>query len=229
MKNKTHARISSLIPNFRYIATPVVLGLCLVQSANAVITTWSGATDNNWSTAGNWDSGLPTGNDVVFAATDATGTTGPSGTVNNIVDADTTVTTLKYTNLETTGYHTTSIPTGVTLTVNGSGTNVEVQSPTTGTDRRRLRHNPRRWHPGGEQHRQPHSTSAKGRPTPAPSGVRRSICPASRHFPGRSARSSSAGSRSRPIPTAPKARCGSPATILSISVAQVRASCSALW
>jgi fibronectin-binding autotransporter adhesin len=105
------------------------------HSATAAIITWSGGSSNdNWSTAENWDAGLPAGNDVVFAATDATGTTGPLGTVNNLVDANTTVTSLKYTNLETTGYHTTQIPSGVTLTVNGGGTNIEVQSPTNGTD-----------------------------------------------------------------------------------------------
>jgi autotransporter-associated beta strand protein len=107
------------------------------HSATAAIITWSGgsgSSNDNWSTAENWDAGLPAGNDVVFAATDATGTTGPLGTVNNLVDANTTVTSLKYTNLETTGYHTTQIPSGVTLTVNGGGTNIEVQSPTTGTD-----------------------------------------------------------------------------------------------
>jgi hypothetical protein len=90
-------------------------------------------TDTNWSTSTNWDSGLPAGNDVVFAATDATGSTGPLGAANNIVNANTTVTSLKFTNIQP-GNHTTRIPSGVTLTVNGSGTNIEVQSPTTGTD-----------------------------------------------------------------------------------------------
>jgi hypothetical protein len=104
------------------------------QTASAALTTWSGAgTDDNWSTGENWDNGLPAGNDVVFAAADATGTTGPLGTANNIVDADTTVASLKYTNLQP-GNHTTQIPSGVTLTVNGTGTSIEVQSPTTGAD-----------------------------------------------------------------------------------------------
>ena len=132
MKNKTHIRANSLVSTFRYLATPVVLGLCLVQSATAQ-TTWTGGSDDNWSTIDNWTSGLPAGNAVVFDATDATGTTGPSGTVNNIVDANTTITSLKYTNLQP-GNHTTQIPSGVTLTVNGTGTSIEVQSPTTGTN-----------------------------------------------------------------------------------------------
>ncbi len=133
MKNQTLARFRFLIPNFRYIATPVVFGLCLSHSVSAAITTWSGATDDNWTTAGNWDNGLPAGNDVVFSTTDATGTSGPDGTANNIVDADTTIASLKYTNIQP-GNHTTRIPTGVTLTVNGSGNSIEVQSPTTGTN-----------------------------------------------------------------------------------------------
>ena len=136
MKRKTqHMQPNrhSIPAQFRYFGTPLVMGFCLIQSATAAITSWSGATDNNWSTAGNWDNGLPTGNDVVFAAPDATGTSGPLGTVNNIVDANTTVASLKYTNIQP-GNHTTQIPAGVTLTVNGSGTNIEVQSPSTGTN-----------------------------------------------------------------------------------------------
>jgi autotransporter-associated beta strand protein len=105
------------------------------RSATAAVTTWSGAgTDDNWSTTGNWDNGLPAANDAVFGDLDATGTTGPLGAVNNIVDANTTVTSLRYTNLETTGYHTTRIPAGVTLGVNGGGTSIEVQSPLNGID-----------------------------------------------------------------------------------------------
>jgi autotransporter-associated beta strand protein len=129
-----HTIRHSIPSRFSYFGTPLILGFFLIQSATAAITTWTGTGgDDNWATAGNWDVALPTGNDVVFAAADATGTTGPTGTVNNIVDANTTVTSLKYTNLETTGNHTTRIPAGVTLTVNGGGTNIEVQSPTTGT------------------------------------------------------------------------------------------------
>lgn len=134
MKNKTHSQARFLVLNFRCFATPVVLGLCLAQAATAAVTTWSGGGgDDNWSTAGNWNTDQPAGNDVVFAEVDETGTTGPSGTPNNIVDANTTITSLKFTNIQT-GNHTTQIPTGVTLTVNGSGTNIEVQSPTTGTN-----------------------------------------------------------------------------------------------
>lgn len=131
----THAVRHSIPSRFSYFGTPLVLGFFLIQSATAAITTWTGGGgDDNWATAGNWDVALPAGNDVVFAAADATGTKGGEGTPNNIVDASTTVTSLKYTNLETTGNHTTRIPAGVTLTVNGTGTNIEVQSPTTGTN-----------------------------------------------------------------------------------------------
>ncbi len=109
----------------------LLVALTASHSATADITTWTGGTDDNWSTITNWDNGLPAGNDVVFGATDATGTTGPSGTANNIVDTNTTITSLKFTNLQP-GNHTTRIPAGVMLTVNGTGTNIEVQSPTTG-------------------------------------------------------------------------------------------------
>jgi autotransporter-associated beta strand protein len=130
-----HAIRHSIPSHFSYFGTPLILGFFLIQSAPAAITTWTGTGgDDNWATAGNWDVALPTGNDAVFGDADATGTKGDGGTPNNIVDASTTVTSLKYTNLETTGNHTTQIPSGVTLTVNGGGTNIEVQSPTTGTN-----------------------------------------------------------------------------------------------
>ena len=142
MKNKTrhlHTIQPSQLRSFRYFATPVILGLFVIQSASAVITTWSGAADDSWATAGNWSSGLPTGNDVVFSTADATGTTGPAGTVNNVVDANTSVATLRYNVLGTTGFHTTQINSGVTLTTTGGNTNstpssnpnIFVNSPTT--------------------------------------------------------------------------------------------------
>ena len=119
MKNKTQARVRFLVPNFRYIATPVVLGLCLVHSVSAAITTWTGASDDNWATAGNWNNDLPAGNDVIFSATDATGTSGPSGTVNNFVAANTAILSLRYNNLTTAGFHNTRIDTGITLSLTG--------------------------------------------------------------------------------------------------------------
>lgn len=119
MKNKTQTRLNSLVPNFRYIATPVLLGLCLVHSASAAITTWTGAADDDWATAGNWDNGLPSGNDVIFSAADATGTSGPSGTVNNFVAADTSSLSLRYNNLTTTGFHNTRIDNEITLSLTG--------------------------------------------------------------------------------------------------------------
>ena len=134
MKQARLPRHSYFARLFRRRSTAALAGLFIAHTSHAAIITWSGGGgDDNWSTSGNWDLGLPAGNDVVFAATDATGTSGPSGTVNNIVDANTTVTTLKYTNIQP-GNHTTQIPSGVTLTVNGGGTgnNIEVQSPTTG-------------------------------------------------------------------------------------------------
>jgi fibronectin-binding autotransporter adhesin len=123
MKRKTQATQAnrhSIPAQFRYFGTPLVMGFCLIQSATAAITTWSGTGgDDNWSTAGNWISALPAGNDVVFAATDATGTKGDGGTPNSIVSANTSISTLRYTNLETTGNHTTEITAGATLTIVG--------------------------------------------------------------------------------------------------------------
>jgi hypothetical protein len=137
MKRKTQflrTNRHAILPQFRYFGSPLILGFFLIQSATAAITTWTGSGgDDNWATAGNWDVALPTGNDVVFGDADATGTSGSGGTPNNIVDANTTIATLKYTNIQP-GNHTTQIPAEVTLTVNGAGTNIQIQSPTTGTN-----------------------------------------------------------------------------------------------
>jgi fibronectin-binding autotransporter adhesin len=134
MKPKYLRRPSSFIPHVRLIATPALAGLAALHCASAAITTWSGAgEDENWSTSTNWNSETPAGNDVVFAAADATGTTGLAGTPNNIVDANTTITSLRYNNIQP-GNHTTEIPAGVTLTINGGGTNLQAQSTTTTTN-----------------------------------------------------------------------------------------------
>jgi autotransporter-associated beta strand protein len=79
---------------------------------------WSPAGVNtNWSTAANWtNSGVPTiSNDVVFIDL---GATNAAGTVDNVVDSSFSIGSLTYgqTNL----YHTTLIPSGVTLTVGGT-------------------------------------------------------------------------------------------------------------
>ncbi len=57
------------------------------QSSQATQRTWSGGgTDDNWSTVGNWASGLPVdGDDVLFGITDGLAITSTS--TNNIVDA----------------------------------------------------------------------------------------------------------------------------------------------
>jgi len=103
------------------------------RTASAAVTTWSGGgIDDNWSTSANWSDELPAGNDVVFAAADATGTPGLSGSPNNIVDANTTLGSLKFTNTQP-GNHTTEIQAGATLTVNGGGNSIEIQSPTNGS------------------------------------------------------------------------------------------------
>lgn len=133
MKQKPKLRHAHFTSKLGLQSAAAFAGLFLAHSSLAAITTWTGdGGDDQWSTSTNWSDGLPAGNDVVFAAQDATGTPGASGTPNNLVDANTTVLSLIYTNLETTGNHTTQIPAGVTLTVNGGGTSIEARSPTTG-------------------------------------------------------------------------------------------------
>ena len=92
------------------------------HSANAASYLWNVASPgaNNWNVNANWLPG--TGNP---GAADAAvfGTVGISPdalTVNNVVSANTTVTSLTYTNTGAVAWHVTQIPVGTTLTVSGA-------------------------------------------------------------------------------------------------------------
>ncbi len=88
-------------------------------------TTWTGtlgAADRRWARGLNWDVGQPPGTAAV-ATFGNTGATNVIGAVNNIVEANRTVARLRYQNTGT-SYHTTEIPTGTTLTVDGGGSYV---------------------------------------------------------------------------------------------------------
>ncbi len=114
--NKNSFFVSSILPALSALA---LLGTTSILSA----ATWDGDTNDNWSIGTNWsDNADPAGKDIVFNDTDTSGT---QGTTTNIVDADITVNTLTYSNTGS-NYHTTGIPTGTTLTVNGTGTALRV-------------------------------------------------------------------------------------------------------
>ncbi|HSU54212.1 MAG TPA: autotransporter-associated beta strand repeat-containing protein [Candidatus Dormibacteraeota bacterium] len=86
--------------------------------------TWSGAGApvQNWSSALNWSGGLPTsGSTVTFPDGAFPVTTNVQGAVNNIVQSSTTILTLSYNNGPG-NFHTTQIPSGTILTVNGNVT-----------------------------------------------------------------------------------------------------------
>ncbi|HWC59509.1 MAG TPA: autotransporter-associated beta strand repeat-containing protein, partial [Verrucomicrobiae bacterium] len=87
--------------------------------ASAAVEVWNGANfttaTTNWSDTANW---LPVGtpgaaDTAVFGVN---GTVSDALTVNNVVDANTTVGTLRYTNSTSGQWHVTAIPAGVTLT-----------------------------------------------------------------------------------------------------------------
>jgi hypothetical protein len=84
---------------------------------------WSagGGFDYNWSTAANWTGGTPgPGNSATFAAPGATTTL----VTNNIVATNVTIQSLLYAT-NNSGYHTTLIADGVTLTVTNGATSVQ--------------------------------------------------------------------------------------------------------
>ena len=100
------------------IAGTLAAGCCTASAANKV---WSGASgDKLWSTDGNWLPSKPTSaDDVAFGDLDATGTAGPAGLSNNIVDAAFTsaIKSLRVTNGS--GAHNTRLTNN--LVVSGSG------------------------------------------------------------------------------------------------------------
>ncbi|MDQ8206289.1 autotransporter-associated beta strand repeat-containing protein [Coraliomargarita sp. SDUM461003] len=98
--------------------TLISLGLLPAGSASAQVS-WTGVTDDNWSTTGNWSGGTPAGEDVVFDNTDKTDST----TANSIVDTDTTLSSLSFVNTGsgTSDWQVVEIGATETLTLDGSG------------------------------------------------------------------------------------------------------------
>lgn len=113
MKNK--------LPSLRLPAV-LLASLFLTQLARPATVTWSGVdalalVNTNWSDASNWSGGTPApANSILFTNL---GTAAAVSNIDNIVDVNTTNLALKYAN--TTGFHTTLIKPGVTLTVTNTG------------------------------------------------------------------------------------------------------------
>lgn len=97
-----------------------LLGLVAANPAIAATVVWSGADagngNTNWSDANNWSGGTP-GPAISIYFFDP-GSNASPGTVNNIVDGNTTILFLQYGN--TNGFHTTQINIGVQLTVSNT-------------------------------------------------------------------------------------------------------------
>jgi autotransporter-associated beta strand protein len=101
-----------------------MLILFTARTAAAAAISWDGGgSSDNWSDFINFsDDSDPSGDSVTFNNTDAVGT---AGTVNNIVDGNVSINSLTYAN-NGSNFHTTQINSGVTLTVNGTGTSLLV-------------------------------------------------------------------------------------------------------
>src|ERR1035441_7738749 len=92
--------------------------LCLLGApmAQAATSTWTGAsgTDTNWSNGLNWDVGAPgPADDAVFSAAGVVFDT----SINNYVDASTTISTLSYNQTGASTYQNTFIGDGLTLSI----------------------------------------------------------------------------------------------------------------
>ena len=112
--NKTQTRLVPIL-----VLALLLISLFSRQDASAQATfnwTSGSGTDTNWSTIANWDNGSLTPGSPDTAIFGATATVGNAATINNVVDASTAVTTLRFTNSTSGTWHVTQIPTGVTLT-----------------------------------------------------------------------------------------------------------------
>ena len=112
-------------PNRRLSLTLLVfLAVCFaaVLPASAQ-NTWTGtAGDTNWSTPGNWSfNAIPTAFDQVVFDNVNPGTN--AALVDNILFADFVINSLTYGTVSTNGFHTTLIPSGQTLSIDGAGGN----------------------------------------------------------------------------------------------------------
>jgi fibronectin-binding autotransporter adhesin len=99
------------------VSVTVCFGLAPWAQAQSI---WGGAgADQNWSTALNWSAGgVPNNNTVTFPDGAFPVTTNTQGVVNNIVQGNTSITSLTFNNIVP-HYDTTQIPSGVTLTLSG--------------------------------------------------------------------------------------------------------------
>jgi autotransporter-associated beta strand protein len=108
----------------RHLCLWAAMALLAASTALAATTTWSGGggADVTWSTAANWNAGVPTaGADVVFTPTgaaDGSGWSVGAGTPNNIVDTNFTLNSLWSSPTNT--WHVTQIPAGTNLTITGA-------------------------------------------------------------------------------------------------------------
>lgn len=122
-------RLQSLVSSLGLAA--VTAPLFFSNAANAAAITWdNGNTNQLWSDSLNWNpDSAAAGNDITFAAAG----TAASGTVTNIVDANTNINSLTWTNVGgAASAHTTEINSGVTLTVSGTTSpSVQVNTATT--------------------------------------------------------------------------------------------------
>lgn len=107
--------------NIVLFGAALCLSLPNPNSVHAVTNIWSGAAGNRlWSDGGNWSGGAPASTtDAVFGATNTTGTVGPAGVSNNVVDTSVAIQSLAYTN--SSGFHHTRIEAGMTLSIANSG------------------------------------------------------------------------------------------------------------
>ncbi|HSU54986.1 MAG TPA: hypothetical protein VLT36_13085, partial [Candidatus Dormibacteraeota bacterium] len=104
-------------PNVTPVTNTYTITMGTTPLFNPVKTWTPGGVNGNWSTAGNWSpSGAPdSSNDVLFIDLGAVGT---PGTVDNTVDSAFTLGSLTYG--QTNNFHTTSIGSGLALTITGT-------------------------------------------------------------------------------------------------------------
>jgi autotransporter-associated beta strand protein len=117
MKNQSFKMFC--LPQIGVLAV-LLAGLVVVQQAGATTYTWN-VSSGNWGTAGSWTPGGPPGSGDT-ATFGATGVSGSSSTVGNVVDSTFggTITALNYTQTGSSSYQVTQISSPQSLTVSGA-------------------------------------------------------------------------------------------------------------
>ena len=122
---------ASTRPQKTTLQSLIVISCATAHLAMAQSIWTGGGADANWSTPGNWSSGVvPNNNAVTFPDGAFPITTNAQGLVNNVVQSSTAISSITFNNLNG-NFDTTQISSGTILTINGTLLSVRATTPQT--------------------------------------------------------------------------------------------------